>query len=55
MRADTTITRARHIARIITTAPPGPGFMGAGHEAVADVSPGPFAMSDPFNLRQHKE
>jgi hypothetical protein len=55
MRADTTITRARHIARIITTAPPGPGFMGAGHEAVAVVSPGPFAMSDPFNLRQHKE
>jgi redox-sensitive bicupin YhaK (pirin superfamily) len=45
-----TLTRARRIATTITTAPAAPGFMGAGHEAVAVVSPGAFAMSDPFIL-----
>ncbi len=42
------MARARHIARTITTAPPAPGFMGAGHEAVAVVAPEAFSMSDPF-------
>lgn len=44
------MTRARRIAKTITTALPAPGFMGAGHEAVAVVSPDAFSMSDPFIL-----
>jgi redox-sensitive bicupin YhaK (pirin superfamily) len=44
------MTRARRIARTITTAPPAPGFIGAGHEAVTVVSPDTFSMSDPFIL-----
>ena len=41
---------SRTIARVITTGPPAPGFMGPGHEAVAVVSPDAFSMNDPFIL-----
>ena len=55
MSGNITLTRARHIARLITTAPPAPGFMGAGHEAVAVVSPDAITMSHPFILRTTQE
>jgi quercetin 2,3-dioxygenase len=38
----------RTIARVVTTAPPAPGFAGPGHTAVAVVEPGEFARQDPF-------
>jgi quercetin 2,3-dioxygenase len=38
----------RGIARVVTTAPPAPGFAGAGHTAVAVVEPAEFARQDPF-------
>lgn len=40
----------RRIARTITPAPPGPGFIGEGHLAVMVVSPDEFAGNDPFIL-----
>ena len=40
----------RGIQRVVTTAPPSPGFMGEGHTAVAVVEPNDFAHSDPFIL-----
>ena len=40
----------RGIERVVTTAPPSPGFMGEGHTAVAVVEPNDFARSDPFIL-----
>lgn len=43
-------TLPRGIARVITTAPPAPGFGGAGHEAVFVVEPARFAEQDPFIL-----
>jgi len=41
---------ARRIVRTITTDPPAPGFIGAGHTAVAVVPPGAFPDTDPFIL-----
>ena len=40
----------RRIERVVTTAPPSPGFMGEGHTAVPVVEPNDFARSDPFIL-----
>ena len=40
----------RGIERVVTTAPPSPGFIGEGHTAVAVVEPNDFARSDPFIL-----
>lgn len=40
--------RERGVARIVTTAPPSPGFMGDGHTAVAVVDPNEFVSNDPF-------
>lgn len=44
------MTISRHIARVVTTPAPAPGFMGAGHEAVMVVDPSNFAAQDPFIL-----
>ena len=41
---------ARHIARVVDTPAPAPGFMGAGHMAVQVVDPNDFASQDPFIL-----
>ncbi len=38
----------RHIARVVTLPQPETGFMGAGHTAVAVVTPGDFGRTDPF-------
>jgi redox-sensitive bicupin YhaK (pirin superfamily) len=38
----------RGIARVVTTPPPAPGFVGAGHTAVMVVDPADFARHDPF-------
>lgn len=40
----------RRVAHTITTAPPQPGFGGAGHEAVFVVEPDGYADHDPFIL-----
>lgn len=40
----------RGIGRVVTTAPPSPGFMGAGHSAVSVVGPNEFERTDPFIL-----
>jgi len=40
----------RGIERVVTTAPPSPGFIGEGHTAVAVVEPNDFTHSDPFIL-----
>ena len=40
--------RERSVARVVTTAPPSPGFMGDGHTAVAVVDPNEFVRNDPF-------
>jgi len=39
---------ARNIERVVTTAPPSPGFIGEGHTAVTVVDPNDFARNDPF-------
>jgi redox-sensitive bicupin YhaK (pirin superfamily) len=44
------MTITREIARVVTTTPPAPGFMGAGHTAVLVVDPKEFASQDPFIL-----
>jgi redox-sensitive bicupin YhaK (pirin superfamily) len=38
----------RGIGRIVTTAPPSPGFIGEGHTAVAVIDPDEFVRNDPF-------
>ncbi|HMI57086.1 MAG TPA: pirin-like C-terminal cupin domain-containing protein [Gemmatimonadaceae bacterium] len=38
----------RGIGRVVTTAPPSPGFIGEGHTAVAVVEPNDFVRTDPF-------
>ena len=38
----------RGIARVVTTAPPSPGFIGEGHTAVSVIDPKEFARNDPF-------
>jgi redox-sensitive bicupin YhaK (pirin superfamily) len=38
----------RGIGRVVTTAPPSPGFIGEGHTAVTVVEPNEFERSDPF-------
>jgi redox-sensitive bicupin YhaK (pirin superfamily) len=38
----------RGIGRVVTTAPPAPGFIGEGHTAVAVVEPNDFVRTDPF-------
>jgi redox-sensitive bicupin YhaK (pirin superfamily) len=38
----------RGIGRVVTTAPPSPGFMGDGHTAVRVVNPDEFVRNDPF-------
>ncbi|HMJ17249.1 MAG TPA: pirin-like C-terminal cupin domain-containing protein [Gemmatimonadaceae bacterium] len=38
----------RGIGRIVTTAPPSPGFIGEGHTAVSVVDPNDFSRNDPF-------
>jgi redox-sensitive bicupin YhaK (pirin superfamily) len=38
----------RLIARVVTTAPPSPGFIGEGHTAVTVVDPKEFSHNDPF-------
>ena len=38
----------RGIGRVVTTAPPSPGFIGEGHTAVTVVDPNDFARNDPF-------
>jgi len=43
-------TPARRLARIVTTPPPAPGFIGEGHTAVEVVAPSDLAASDPFVL-----
>lgn len=40
----------RGIGRVVTTAPPSPGFMGDGHTAVNVVDPNEFSRNDPFIL-----
>jgi redox-sensitive bicupin YhaK (pirin superfamily) len=40
----------RGIGRVVTTAPPSPGFIGEGHTAVNVVDPTEFALNDPFIL-----
>jgi len=38
----------RGIGRVVTTAPPSPGFIGEGHTAVSVVDPKGFSHNDPF-------
>jgi redox-sensitive bicupin YhaK (pirin superfamily) len=38
----------RGIGRVVTTAPPSPGFIGDGHTAVSVVDPKEFSQNDPF-------
>lgn len=38
----------RGIGRVVTTAPPSPGFIGDGHTAVRVVDPNDFPRNDPF-------
>jgi redox-sensitive bicupin YhaK (pirin superfamily) len=38
----------RGIGRVVTTAPPSPGFIGEGHTAVTVVQPNEFVRNDPF-------
>ena len=38
----------RSIGRVVTTAPPSPGFIGDGHTAVSVVDPKEFSHNDPF-------
>ena len=38
----------RGIARLVTTPPPAPGFIGEGHTAVPVLDPRDFARNDPF-------
>jgi redox-sensitive bicupin YhaK (pirin superfamily) len=38
----------RGIGRVVTTAPPSPGFIGEGHTAVTVVDPNDFTRDDPF-------
>jgi quercetin 2,3-dioxygenase len=38
----------RGIGRVVTTAPPSPGFIGDGHTAVSVVDPTEFPHNDPF-------
>jgi redox-sensitive bicupin YhaK (pirin superfamily) len=38
----------RGLARVVTLAPPAPGFMGPGHTVVPVVEPGGFTQQDPF-------
>ena len=38
----------RGIGRVVTTAPPSPGFIGEGHTAVSVVDPKEFVRNDPF-------
>jgi len=38
----------RGIGRVVTTAPPSPGFIGEGHTAVSVVDPKEFSHNDPF-------
>jgi len=38
----------RGIGRVVTTAPPSPGFIGEGHTAVTVVDSGEFTRNDPF-------
>jgi quercetin 2,3-dioxygenase len=40
----------RGIARVVTTPPPAPGFIGEGHTAVPVVEPNDFERTDPFIL-----
>jgi redox-sensitive bicupin YhaK (pirin superfamily) len=40
----------RGIGRVVTTAPPSPGFIGDGHTAVNVVDPNEFSRNDPFIL-----
>jgi quercetin 2,3-dioxygenase len=40
----------RGIARVVTTPPAAPGFIGEGHTAVTVVDPSDFARNDPFIL-----
>jgi len=40
--------RQRHIARVVTVPPLGPGFVGPGHLAAEVVSPKDFTQNDPF-------
>ena len=42
------MSHQRHIARVITVPPLGTGFIGSGHLATQVVSPGDFALNDPF-------
>src|SRR4030081_3594484 len=39
---------SRGIGRVVTTAPPSPGFIGEGHPAVAVIDANAFARNDPF-------
>ncbi|MFL5575145.1 MAG: pirin family protein [Gemmatimonadaceae bacterium] len=45
----TTLVR-RDVARVVTSPPPAPGFMGEGHTAVPVVEPNDIQRSDPFIL-----
>jgi len=47
MTTDATVAE-RGIARVVTTPPPAPGFVGAGHTAVMVVNPADFERNDPF-------
>jgi redox-sensitive bicupin YhaK (pirin superfamily) len=38
----------RGIGRVVTTAPPSPGFIGDGHTAVSVIDPKEFSHNDPF-------
>jgi quercetin 2,3-dioxygenase len=38
----------RGIGRVVTTAPPSPGFIGEGHTAVTVLDPKEFSQNDPF-------
>ena len=43
-------TPSRPLARVVTTPPPAPGFIGEGHTAVEVVAPSDLRASDPFVL-----